>query len=139
MRIERVQPGSAGVPARVRGAPPGFGEALRGAGEEPDAPAAAGLAGAGAAAPILAASVEAAEEALERADRAARRHGRAMLQALAGLQLAMLGDDAAGGTAARERLAALVGGMPAADDPVLRLILREIGARAAVELARAPR
>jgi hypothetical protein len=56
-----------------------------------------------------------------------------MLQALAALQLAVLGGTAA---EARARLAELAAQPAEATDPLLRLILREIGARAAVELAR---
>lgn len=79
------------------------------------------------------------ERAFERvaADRKARRHGRAMLRALGALQVCALGgggaDIRATDTAALAQLAA---GVPEADDPILRLILREIGVRAAVELAR---
>ena len=74
------------------------------------------------------------EEARDRvlADRQARRHGRAMLQALGAMQLSLLdGDDVA-----VRALADLAAQVPEADDPVLRLILQEIGVRAAVELAR---
>ena len=64
-----------------------------------------------------------------------------MLRALGALQLAMLDSAAAhaGGDAeeaARAHLAALAHEAPQAEDPVLRLILREIAARAAAELAR---
>ena len=69
-------------------------------------------------------------------DRQARRHGRAMLQALGAVQLSMLDG---GGDAARAQLAAAAAQAPAAHDPVLRLILREISLRAAVELARGDR
>jgi hypothetical protein len=74
------------------------------------------------------------ESAFERvgADRNARRHGRAMLRALGALQVSLLDG---GGTEA-QALAQLAAGVPEADDPILRLILREIGVRAAVELAR---
>ena len=71
----------------------------------------------------------------EMADREARRHGRAMLQALAALQRAVLEGSPA---EARGSLAALAGRAAQAHDPVLRLILREIGVRAAVELGRDP-
>ena len=69
----------------------------------------------------------------EVADREARRYGRAMLHALATLQMAVLDGDP---MAARQALAGLAMGGPVAADPVLRLILREIAARAAAELAR---
>jgi hypothetical protein len=74
-------------------------------------------------------------------DRTARRHGRAMLHALGALQLALLlpptpDPEADREEDARAHLADLARRMPAAEDPVLRLILREISVRAAVELAR---
>jgi hypothetical protein len=74
------------------------------------------------------------EAAFERvaADRKARRHGRAMLRALGALQVSLLDGTATEAQA----LAQLAAGAPEADDPILRLILREIGVRAAVELAR---
>lgn len=66
-------------------------------------------------------------------DRQARRHGKAMLEALAGLQLGMLDGNP---TPILAQLAELAKAAPEAADPVLRLILREINIRAAVELAR---
>jgi hypothetical protein len=71
------------------------------------------------------------------ADREARRHGRALLRALGGVQLALLvphNEDESG--EARAQLARLAATAPSADDPALRLILREIAVRAAIELAR---
>ena len=81
-------------------------------------------------------SYEAASNAVH-ADKEARRHGRALLQALGAIQLALLdaGHEDEGGEA-RAQLARLAAAAAPADDPVLRLILREIGVRAAVELAR---
>jgi hypothetical protein len=70
-------------------------------------------------------------------DREARRHGRALLQALAGLQRAALEGDGEHTHAALTALARTVEDHHEADDPVLCLILREIAVRAAVELARA--
>ena len=70
-------------------------------------------------------------------DREARRHGRALLQALAGLQRAALAGEDGQAQAALATLANTVRDPHEADDPVLRLILREIAVRAAVELARA--
>jgi hypothetical protein len=71
------------------------------------------------------------------ADKEARRHGRALLRALGAIQLALLGSGQADeGGEAHTQLARLAATAPQADDPVLRLILREIGVRAAVELAR---
>jgi hypothetical protein len=72
-------------------------------------------------------------------DRDARRHGRAMLQALADVQRALLGGDDGRAQAALTALASIAEEGREADDPVLRLIVREIGVRAAVELARARR
>ena len=70
-------------------------------------------------------------------DREARRHGRALLKALAGVQRAALGGNGDQAQAALATLAETVRDEHEADDPVLRLILREIAVRAAVELARA--
>jgi hypothetical protein len=81
----------------------------------------------------LAAEIYAAGAQAEAVDQQARRHGRAMLQAMAALQTAMLGG---GEAQARAHLARLAAQTTPADDPILRLILREIGLRAAVELAR---
>lgn len=70
-------------------------------------------------------------------DRAARRHGEAMLRLLAALQRARLGEP--------DRMAAVlaelggsVDGGPEATDPVLRQLVSAIGLRAKIELARAP-
>jgi hypothetical protein len=67
-------------------------------------------------------------------DRRARQHGRALLDALARLQLSLLGDDPDDG--ALERLAALVEHAPEAADPGLRDVLAAVALRAHVELAR---
>ena len=69
-------------------------------------------------------------------DKEARRHGRAMLQALGAVQLAMLGGDDGQARVALAALASTAGEPHPAEDPVLRLIMREIAVRAAVELAR---
>jgi hypothetical protein len=69
-------------------------------------------------------------------DKQARRHGRAMLQALGAVQLALLAGDDGQARAALAALAATAIAGHEADDPVLQLILREIAVRAAVELAR---
>lgn len=141
MNMDRVsaKPASAAYATAAKaGAPPAPGgaaafEALLE--EKPVAPA-QGMASTAA----LAASIyDAAEQAVV-ADREARRHGRAMLLALAGLQRAtLIGQPACGAEPApHAALAALARHAPPAHDPVLRLILREIGVRAAVELARAP-
>jgi hypothetical protein len=68
------------------------------------------------------------------ADRqAATQYGRAVLDALAGLQAAVLGGAGAG---PRERLTELVRGLPRAAEPSLDAVLQAIAQRAAVELAR---
>jgi hypothetical protein len=74
--------------------------------------------------------------AREARDKEARRHGRAMLQALGKVQLAVLGGDDGQARCALAALACTAGSKHEADDPVLQLILREIAVRAAVELAR---
>jgi hypothetical protein len=124
MRIDRISP-LASPPAPRRAAAPGFAALLESPGEAAAAEAAQPAA--------LAAGIFAAAADAEAADSRARRHGKAMLQALAALQLAVLGGSEG---AARAKLAELAGQAPQADDPVLRLIMREIGVRAAVELAR---
>ena len=67
-------------------------------------------------------------------DRQARRHGRAMLDALARLQHALLGggDD----PAALDQLAALLEHCPEASDPELRATVAAVALRVHVELAR---
>lgn len=69
-------------------------------------------------------------------DREARRHGRDLLEELAALQRALLvgGDEA--GECALGRLVALLRSMPAAADPGLDGVLRSVGLRARLELAR---
>jgi len=133
MQIDRVGPGGTPAAPRKGAKVTGFSQLL----ETPD-PADAAPAGeaAPAEAPVTAhvGGLMTYEEARDRvvADRQARRHGRAMLQALGAMQLSLLdGDDAA-----VQALADLAAQVPEADDPVLRLILQEIGVRAAVELAR---
>ncbi len=66
-------------------------------------------------------------------DREARRHGQAVLDALAGLQLAQLGGDP---RASLSGLADLAAAPRPASDPGLEEVLQAIAARAAVELAR---
>lgn len=67
-------------------------------------------------------------------DRQAASHGKAVLDALGGLQLAMLDG---GGAKALETLSALAATQSEAADPRLRQVLRAIGQRAAIELSRA--
>jgi hypothetical protein len=133
MQVERVGPGGTPIAPRKGAKAAGFSQLL-------ETPEQGDVAPAGEAAPAeapVAARVGGLmtyEEARDRvlADRQARRHGRAMLQALGAMQLSLL----AGGDAAVQALADLAAQVPEADDPVLRLLLQEIGVRAAVELAR---
>ena len=67
-------------------------------------------------------------------DRRARKHGRAMLDALSRLQLGLL--DADGGADALANLSALAEHCPEAADPGLRDLLGAVSLRARVELAR---
>lgn len=66
-------------------------------------------------------------------DGAARRHGSQMMDALAALQRALLGE---GGGAELQRLASLARAAPPASDPALAAVQRAVLVRAAVELAR---
>lgn len=67
-------------------------------------------------------------------DREARRHGRAMLDALSRLQRALLGGE---GPDALQSLANLVRATPEPADPRLAAVQRAVLVRAAVELQRA--
>ena len=69
------------------------------------------------------------------ADSQAAGHGRALLGALAGLQLAAVSGG--GGAQVRQTLADLARALPQAADPRLDEVLRAIAQRAAIELARA--
>jgi hypothetical protein len=133
MQIDRVGPGGTPTAPRKSTKATGFSQLL----ETPDAGDTSHAADAAPVeAPVTAqiGSLMTYEEARDRviADRQARRHGRAMLQALGAMQLSLLDGD----HAAVQALADLAAQVPEADDPVLRLILQEIGVRAAVELAR---
>jgi hypothetical protein len=67
------------------------------------------------------------------ADREAAAQGGAMLDALAGLQRALLeGDNVAAGAT----LATLARSLPSAADPALNAVLQSVAVRAAVERAR---
>ncbi len=69
-------------------------------------------------------------------DRAARRHGEAVLRELASLQRALLGGHGAGeATSALHRLAALAAATPLADDLAMRGALAAVALRARVALA----
>ena len=125
MRVDPVTPTPTPAAPRKAAAAPGFAALLDTPGGAADV-ARAGVASLPAEACAVAALTDA-------ADQQARRHGRAMLKALGAVQLAILGG---GEAEARAELAALTARLPQAEDPVLRLILREIGARAAVEMAR---
>ena len=70
----------------------------------------------------------------EVSDREARRHGQAMLAALAALQRALLADG--GQAEALAHLAGLAAATPLAADPVLRATVGAIALRAQVELAK---
>ena len=72
------------------------------------------------------------EGARRERDQAARRHGEALLEALADVQRDML-DEAAPDLA---RLAALAGAVPEAADPELRAVVAAVTLRARIELAR---
>ncbi|MGI4977037.1 MAG: flagellar assembly protein FliX [Janthinobacterium lividum] len=69
-------------------------------------------------------------------DREARRHGRDLLEELAALQKALLAGGDEAGQGALGRLVALLRSMPAAADPGLDGVLRSVGLRARLELAR---
>ncbi|MBU6499044.1 MAG: hypothetical protein KGJ41_12570 [Rhodospirillales bacterium] len=73
-------------------------------------------------------------EAEDVRDRAARRHGHAILAALDSLHLMLLG--ATPDAAPLRQLAALAAALPAAHDPRLAGVMAAIAQRAAVELAR---
>ncbi len=139
MPIDRVRgPGDAPAPGPQRPAGAqddgGFSAML-----SPRAAAAASEAGAAPALSAMALVQAGVDDVFARTaqDRRARRHGRAMLQALGAVQLAMLGGDGQQARGALAKLASTAGDVIPADDPVLRLVLREIEVRAAVELARA--
>jgi hypothetical protein len=125
MRVDRVSPPPARPATRTGRGAPGFASLLNSTASATPPEAVQALA--------QAADFAATAFDPGSADRQARRHARAMLQALAALQRAVLGGAPG---EARAQLAALADQPAQADDPVLRLILREIGARAAVELAR---
>lgn len=86
--------------------------------------------------PAVAAGMLALQETAVEAppDRAARRHGRAMLAALSCLQCALL--DAGDSEAALDELAMLAEEMPCASDPGLAAALHAVALRTRVELAR---
>lgn len=121
---------TAGGASRIRTAPAAGGFSLA-AGAASQAGAAAG------AAPVSLGAMLALQEAgaAPVRDRAARRHGQAMLQLLAALQRAML-QGAGGDEAELTRLASLSAEVPLASDPALRQAVAAIALRASVELAR---
>ena len=134
------------APARVPAQAMNGGFALPAAAVAPPGPGAASALAPAAALAGLLALQEAGPEAVR--DRAARRHGRAMLAALAGVQLALLaGADGGDGTgsggtapaaAVLERLATLLDGMPPAEDPALAAVLGAVALRCRIEIARRP-
>jgi hypothetical protein len=131
MRVDRLRPGEPASPARAGQGTGRFASLL---GSPAGAETAGGVLPS---APVgMPMTYDAASDAVS-ADKEARRHGRALLRALGAIQLALLGSGQADeGGEAHAQLARLAATAPQADDPVLRLILREIGVRAAVELAR---
>jgi hypothetical protein len=92
--------------------------------------------------PSLLALQEAGQEAGQQAgveaarDREARRHGSAMLDALAMLQRSMLGGQDRQGVESLQSLARLVQATPPPSDPALAAVQRALLVRVAVELAR---
>jgi hypothetical protein len=72
-------------------------------------------------------------EAEAATDRAAAGHGNALLGAMRGLQLALLGGSTGQGP---DALAQLADTLPQAADPALDAVLRAIAQRAAIERAR---
>jgi hypothetical protein len=83
---------------------------------------------------VFAQAREAASEGVS--DHVAAGHGGAVLKAIAGLQVALLGGGVEADTEARRRLEALLQDLPSAENPALDEVLQAIGQRAAVELAR---
>lgn len=79
-------------------------------------------------------ALQEAETVPDLAERKARRHGRATVEALSSLQAALLGGGDPAAAAAR--LAVTVASMTASADPRLHAILVAIKLRALVELAR---
>ncbi|MGH7160098.1 MAG: flagellar assembly protein FliX [Acetobacteraceae bacterium] len=85
---------------------------------------------------LLGAMLALQEAAADRSrDRAARRHGEAVLTALMALQVRLLDAPAHRG-AALAHLAKLVAQLPQAADPALGALIRDLTLRAEVELAR---
>ena len=135
MRIEQAGGPHRRLTARTRGIQTGFALPDEGAAEPAlehaqDSQAAAPPAALG---PLLAALAAPAPHTDAQTNQAATLHGHAMLDALAGLQLATLAPDSG---QARSTLAALAQGAQDAADPGLNAVLQAIAARAAVALAR---
>lgn len=130
MRVEGVRPERAAAARPGRKTAAGF-EGLLTPGIE--APATAATAAAASVSAIALAEAEAPAVA----DATARQHGGAVLEALGALQLSLLapGPDRPAADA-RAQLADLAARLPQPADPALGAIMREIGVRAAVELAR---
>ena len=132
MRIDRTAAPRLASGTRVARRAAGF--AVSEAPDTGEAAAAGGVAGVMGLLPAGALDgAEAAGGDAVRDDAAAAGQGRALLGALAGLQLAALGG---GGVAARRTLADLARALPQATDPGLDAVLRAIAQRAAIELAR---
>jgi hypothetical protein len=126
------------APARTPVAPPGGFAVPAPPAPSRGAEAASALAPSAVLAGLLALQEEAEPQALR--DRAARRHGRTMLTALAELQLALLAGpgEADDGAPARAlaRLGHLLDEQPPAEDPALAGVLAAVALRCRVELAR---
>jgi hypothetical protein len=82
--------------------------------------------------PLLTLHAAGMADAQAEADRSAARQGEGALEAMRGLQLAMLGGDGAGQAA----FATLPAHLPHAADPALHAVLQAIAQRAAIERAR---
>jgi hypothetical protein len=82
--------------------------------------------------PLLTLQAAGLADAQAEADRSAARQGEGALDAMRGLQLALLDGDAGG----RAAFAKLAGDLPSAADPALQAVLQAIAQRAAIERAR---
>lgn len=128
-----VRPGAATPLGRSRAAGGAGGGFSISSGASPP-PASSGI-GASEAASLLGVMLALQEAGAERPrDRAARRHGEAMLVELRALQLALI--EGGGGAAALERLAELAEHLPEAAHPGLQANLSWLALRARIELAR---
>lgn len=125
--IRPIAPAATQATARATASPGGF--------RLPSAADVAAPAPPGEAAPAALAGLLALQEAATPStrDRAARRHGQALLAALAGLQRALLDSEEGPALAA---LGHLLAAAPPAEDPELASLLGAIALRCRIELAR---